>query len=109
MEAFFGCLYYAALRPAEAVALREADCILPARGWGRIDPAASQLRAEHGVAVLLKVYASCIEGQAGSPTSASTNTWVSRRRGRSVADAVEQPGPDEGRALFVRSYCAVPG
>ncbi len=67
MEAFFGCLYYAALRPAEAVALREADCILPARGWGRIDPAASQLRAEHGVAVLLKVYASCIEGQAGLP------------------------------------------
>ena len=29
MEAFFGCLYYAALRPAEAVALREADCVLP--------------------------------------------------------------------------------
>ena len=42
MEAFFGCLYYAALRPAEAVALREPDCVLPARGWGRIDLAASQ-------------------------------------------------------------------
>jgi len=42
MEAFFGCLYYAALRPAEAVALREADCVLPERGWGRIDLAASQ-------------------------------------------------------------------
>jgi len=42
MEAFFGCLYYAALRPAEAVALREADCVLPKRGWGRIDLAASQ-------------------------------------------------------------------
>lgn len=41
MEAFFGCLYYAALRPAEAVALREADCVLPKRGWGRIDLAAS--------------------------------------------------------------------
>jgi integrase len=45
MEAFFGCLYYAALRPAEAVALREADCVLPARGWGRIDLAASAPRA----------------------------------------------------------------
>jgi integrase len=45
MEAFFGCLYYAALRPSEAVALREADCVLPARGWGRIDLAASQPRA----------------------------------------------------------------
>ena len=42
MEAFFGCLYYAALRPAEAVALREADCVLPGRGWGRIDLAASR-------------------------------------------------------------------
>jgi integrase len=42
MEAFFGCLYYAALRPAEAVALRDADCVLPERGWGRIDLAASQ-------------------------------------------------------------------
>ena len=30
MEAFFGCLYYAALRPAEAVALRAADRVLPA-------------------------------------------------------------------------------
>jgi integrase len=45
MEAFFGCLYYAALRPAEAVALREADCVLPARGWGSIDLAASAARA----------------------------------------------------------------
>jgi integrase len=45
MEAFFGCLYYAALRPAEAVALREADCVLPARGWGRTDLAASAPRA----------------------------------------------------------------
>ena len=45
MEAFFGCLYYAALRPAEAVALREADCVLPARGWGRIDLASSAPRA----------------------------------------------------------------
>ncbi|HEY5990841.1 MAG TPA: site-specific integrase [Streptosporangiaceae bacterium] len=45
LEAFFACLYYAALRPAEAVALHEADCVLPARGWGRIDLAASSPRA----------------------------------------------------------------
>ena len=44
-EAFFGCLYYAALRPSEAIALREADCVLPARSWGRIDLAASEPRA----------------------------------------------------------------
>jgi len=36
MTAFFGCLYYAALRPEEAVALRYADCDLPASGWGML-------------------------------------------------------------------------
>jgi integrase len=45
MEAFFGCLYYAALRPSEAVALRAADLVLPDSGWGRIDLAASSPRA----------------------------------------------------------------
>ena len=45
MEAFFGCLYYAALRPSEAVALRAADLVLPDSGWGRIDLAASAPRA----------------------------------------------------------------
>ncbi len=45
MEAFFGCLYYAALRPPEAVALRAADLVLPDSGWGRIDLAASSPRA----------------------------------------------------------------
>jgi integrase len=55
LEAFHGCLYYAALRPSEAVALCEADCHLPARGWGRIDLAGSAPRAgrdwtDHGTA-----------------------------------------------------------
>jgi integrase len=36
LTAFFGCLYYAALRPAEAVALRAVACDLPAAGWGRL-------------------------------------------------------------------------
>jgi integrase len=44
LEAFFGCLYYAALRPSEAVALRDCDCVLPEHGWGRIDLAASAPR-----------------------------------------------------------------
>jgi hypothetical protein len=34
LTAFFGCLYYGALRPEEATALRLADCHLPASGWG---------------------------------------------------------------------------
>ncbi|MEV0327446.1 tyrosine-type recombinase/integrase [Micromonospora echinospora] len=36
LVAFFGCLYFAALRPSEALALREQDCHLPASGWGRL-------------------------------------------------------------------------
>jgi integrase len=36
LTAFFGCLYYAALRPEEAVALRLADCHLPGSGWGML-------------------------------------------------------------------------
>jgi integrase len=36
LTAFFGCLYYAALRPEEAIALRQADCHLPATGWGKL-------------------------------------------------------------------------
>ncbi len=36
LAAFFGCLYYAALRPEEAVTLRRDDLILPARGRGTI-------------------------------------------------------------------------
>jgi integrase len=35
LAAFFGCLYYATMRPGEAVALRQADWVsLPESGWG---------------------------------------------------------------------------
>ncbi|WP_329456764.1 tyrosine-type recombinase/integrase [Streptomyces sp. NBC_01497] len=33
---FFGCLYYAAMRPSEIADLREGDCHLPATGWGEL-------------------------------------------------------------------------
>jgi integrase len=36
LVAMFACMYYAALRPAEAVNLRKADCELPQTGWGRL-------------------------------------------------------------------------
>ncbi|WP_327586171.1 tyrosine-type recombinase/integrase [Nonomuraea sp. NBC_00507] len=36
LMALFACMYYAALRPAEAIALRREDCDLPATGWGRL-------------------------------------------------------------------------
>jgi len=55
LEAFYACLYYAALRPSEAVMLRESDLYLPKKGWGRIVLAASASRAgtawtDHGTA-----------------------------------------------------------
>ncbi|MFH8219829.1 tyrosine-type recombinase/integrase [Streptomyces sp. NPDC018057] len=36
LEAFFGCLYYAAMRPAEATALLSTQCHLPDKGWGTL-------------------------------------------------------------------------
>lgn len=36
LRAFFACLYYAALRPGEALGLRRSNCELPPTGWGRI-------------------------------------------------------------------------
>lgn len=36
LEAFFGCMYYAGLRPGEVVALAKSNVILPASGWGEL-------------------------------------------------------------------------
>jgi integrase len=36
LEAYFACLYHAALRPAEARHLRVKDCLLPESGWGEL-------------------------------------------------------------------------
>ncbi|NGO79207.1 site-specific integrase [Streptomyces sp. YC504] len=36
LVAFFGCILYAAMRPAEGVGLKRADCDLPEKGWGTL-------------------------------------------------------------------------
>ena len=36
LMALYACMYFAALRPGEAVGLRRQDCYLPAAGWGRL-------------------------------------------------------------------------
>ncbi|WP_234335970.1 tyrosine-type recombinase/integrase [Streptomyces sp. NRRL S-1022] len=36
LVAFFGCMYYAAARPAEVIGLRLEDCDLPRRAWGTL-------------------------------------------------------------------------
>jgi integrase len=45
LETFYACVYYAYLRPSEAVMLTETASRLPSRGWGRIDLAVSAARA----------------------------------------------------------------
>ena len=36
LVAFFGCLYFAGLRPEEAVGLAMSDLVLPVEGWGQL-------------------------------------------------------------------------
>lgn len=36
LEAFFGCMYHAAMRPAEVIHLRLHQCHLPPAGWGKL-------------------------------------------------------------------------
>jgi integrase len=36
LYAFFGCMYYAAMRPSEVAALTKRNCKLPATGWGEL-------------------------------------------------------------------------
>ncbi|MBT2526676.1 hypothetical protein J7E91_14890 [Streptomyces sp. ISL-99] len=37
LAAFFGCMYYAAMRPEEVSVLSVNQCTLPESGWGRLD------------------------------------------------------------------------
>lgn len=37
LYAFSGCMYYAAMRPAEVMHLRQSQCRLPASGWGLLN------------------------------------------------------------------------
>ncbi|MGW9291321.1 tyrosine-type recombinase/integrase [Streptomyces albidoflavus] len=48
LEAFFGCLYYAAMRPAEATALTLPQCHLPESGWGTLTLRKGAVRAGRG-------------------------------------------------------------
>ncbi|MCX4386939.1 hypothetical protein OG777_08360 [Micromonospora peucetia] len=66
LVAFYPCLYFAALRPSEALGLRERDCLRHAGVslWlnaGLPAPEVAQ-RTGHSVDVLLKVYAKCLDG-----------------------------------------------
>jgi integrase len=121
LEAFYGCLYYAALRPSEAVMLRELDSAYSAMWaearqgalteaqyrsplgrrpydlrhaavslWLNSGVPATEVarRAGHGVAVLLKIYAQCIDGQADAANQRITDALGTR-------DTQPEPGDEE--------------
>ena len=51
--AFFGCMFYAMMRPAEVISLTEDGCVLPEEGWGRLvfsdsSPAAGRAFTDDG-------------------------------------------------------------
>lgn len=53
LVAFYAVMYYAGLRPAEAVALRESNCQLPSAGWGTLEldqtlPVTTKKWTDHG-------------------------------------------------------------
>ncbi|MGA5580295.1 tyrosine-type recombinase/integrase [Streptomyces thermodiastaticus] len=48
LKAFFGCLYHAGMRPAEAVWLRRENCDLPLSGWGTLHLDGSRPRVGRG-------------------------------------------------------------
>lgn len=76
LVAFFACLYFAALRPGEALGLREQDCDLPETGWGRWQRAAHR-RASGGPTAARSTTI------AGSSTGPRTSCAACRSRPRS--------------------------
>ncbi|MFC4517516.1 tyrosine-type recombinase/integrase [Streptomyces ehimensis] len=75
LKAFFGCLYYAAARPAEATALALPDCVLPETGWGELVLARSTPRV----------------GSAWTDTGESFDSRGLKRRARNATRSVPIP------------------
>ncbi|MFD8071607.1 tyrosine-type recombinase/integrase [Streptomyces sp. NPDC059718] len=48
LAAFFGCMYYAAMRPEEVSVLSVEQCTLPQQGWGRLDLAGARPQVGSG-------------------------------------------------------------
>ncbi|MFG2232232.1 tyrosine-type recombinase/integrase [Streptomyces sp. NPDC048723] len=48
LEAFFGCMYYAAMRPAEVIHLQLSQCHLPTSGWGMLNLSGGVVAAGKG-------------------------------------------------------------
>ena len=99
LTAFFGCLYYAALRPAEAVAT---PCHILCCGWPPAPrPPRSRARAGHSVRVLLAVYAHCIPGCDQSPSiGRGIPRWALR---------ADEPSRPVRPLLALPSRCRQPG
>ncbi|MEK8144116.1 hypothetical protein NKH18_26445 [Streptomyces sp. M10(2022)] len=81
LKAFFGCLYYAAIRPGEAAGLHESDFTLPDQGWGQIVLSSSSPRVGSGWT------------DSGSPTTPGPQEACQERHPRGTHSA--GPGPTD--------------
>jgi hypothetical protein len=82
--AFFACLYFAMLRPSEALALCAEDCILPTTGWGRLELHPTKPTV----------------GKQWTDTGDSHEDWSLKNRPRRSARMPALAGP--GLSVFVR-------
>ena len=113
LTAFFGCLYYGALRPEEAVALRQADCCLPGRGWGMLTLAAAAPRRPGPATAPATSSAASSTGPTGqSARSPSRPSW-SRCSGSMPAATAPHPtggcSPEPAVACSASRCTAAPG
>jgi integrase len=93
LEAFFGCLYYAAMRPAETAALTEQDCYLPGPEAG------SQVWGE-----LILAHSHPEAGSGWTDDGRSFDTRGLKRRARNTTRSVPIP-PDLVRLLRIHLEC----
>ncbi|MFE9395635.1 hypothetical protein [Streptomyces flavidovirens] len=98
LKAFFGCLYYAATRPAEATNLKATDFVLPEEGWGELVLSSSTPRFGSGWTDTGKSYDS--RGLKKRARKATRAVPIPPVLVRLVREHIKQFGTMEGGRLF---------
>ncbi|MFD7015802.1 hypothetical protein [Streptomyces sp. NPDC059928] len=104
LEAFFGCMYYAAMRPAEVIHLRLDQCHLPKTGWGLLNMSGGVVtgasyafrRRPAGLASLVLLGADSPEGE-----SVRIPRWLRPTAKRALPAARPEPEPEHEPARDV--------
>lgn len=101
LVALYGCMYYAMLRPSEAVSLCRDACELPSKGWGWLDLAA--VRSAAGADWTDDGVVHETRGLKGRPDKARRRVPIPPVLVRMLKEHVEEFGVAEDGRLF-RSY-----